>query len=543
MSSEPNDPNDPEPGLGPDAGPEGPTAAAAANLDVSPEVQALLGAYSHGHSDMLARRQAAMRAGLAYSGERDYYDTLGYDRDPDAGDFIAKFVRNDIARTVVSAPASTAWRARPRVVDDADEGTPEEPETEFERAVEFLFDDFRLLHYLERWDIALGLGEYGLLMLGVREPDEGNDLSDPLDEGELEQVNPEDARAPTADASGGLAFLSVFTEASVTNIDLVNDPQEPRYGLPERYQIEFSTGEDTRTEWVHHSRVLHAAEDLLENEVFGTPRLLPVYNRIEDLEKVVGGSAEMFWRGARRELLLNYEGDRNPQDADDVRDQIEAMIHGLETVGTLQNTEVEQLGGDFPDPSGNVDTLLKLIAGETGIPRRILTGSERGELASTQDRATWLGRVSERQEQFCEPMLLRPLLDRLVQLGILPEPSGRTYSVEWPDLFELNELEQAELRSENADALATAAPGGDPGQLADVPEIREQIMGWDPERGAETSLDPDENPERVEDEDDVGPTDEDLDEDALDEFEDVLDGVQGGAASARAATDGGQGGE
>ena len=510
-----------------------------------PAERALLGhALTSGDSDLMRRYAVARYAGLQYGGDRDLYDVLGYDRDPDPKDYYAKYLRNDIARTVVQAPASTAWRVRPNVVDDANEGTEDEDTTAFEQAVEFLFDEFQLLHYLERWDVATGLGEYGVLFLGLREDgDDLPDLSDPVggddpndaSSVDLGEVDP-DGRGE--DAQGGFAYLSVFTQAHVEDIDVVQEPAHPRYGLPHRYQLEFETGDSSRTEWVHHSRVLHAAEDLLENEVFGTPRMKPVYNRIMDLEKVVGGSAEMFWRGARRELHLNYTGDGSPQDKEDLQEQAEEYTHNLRNVLRTSNVEAEDLGGEDVDPSGLVEQLLKLIAGETGIPVRILTGSERGELASTQDRATWLGRVGERQEQFCAPMLLRPLLDRLLDLGVLPEPQGGTYSVEWPDLFELNELEQAELRKTNAQALKEAT-GGSPFEVADPPEVREGVLGWDPERGGETTLDqtPQDREREVEDEQDPA----DVDEDALDEFGDILDDVPDGTAQAReTVTDGGR---
>ena len=47
--------------------------------------------------------------------------------------------------------------------------------------------------------------------------------------------------------------------------------------------------------------------------------------------------------------------------------------------------DVHELGGELQDPTGAIDNILKLISAGTGIPLRKLTGSERGELASTQD--------------------------------------------------------------------------------------------------------------------------------------------------------------
>ena len=496
----------------------------------------LLGFAAAANDTNLANRYIAARnAGLAFGGDRDYYETLGYTRDPSVEDYYAKYLRNDIARTIVDAPANATWRERPQVIDGEDEGRDEDAETEFEQAVEYLFDEHRLLHYLERTDRVSGIGEYGILFLGLaEEPDENGNapsLEDPAQPGEFDSIL-ETKEDPNRDFDD-LAYLSTFSQARVKDIDMVTEPTNPRYGLPEKYQIEFDSHGTQRTDWVHYTRVIHVAEDLLENEVFGRPRLEAVLNRLEDLEKVVGGSAEMFWRGADRKLHLNYQGDGRPQDSGEVANEAEEMAHGLRDVLTTSNTELQSIEGEDVDPSGVVDKLLELIAGETGIPKRILTGSERGELASTQDRATFYGRIQQRQEQFAEPMLLRPVLDRLIDLGILPDPDDEdgVYTIEWPDLFELNELEQAELRKKNAEALKAASPGGDPGQTATTAEVRENIMAWSPELGEESSLDTD--PEVEEREDEGDPTDYDeADEDAL---EDILDdgGGEDGDGAAR----------
>lgn len=503
---------------------------------------ALLGhALATNDSELYHRYQVARHAGMAYGGERDYYETLGYDRDPDPDEYFAKYLRNGIARSIVNAPAATAWRERPRVVDDAEQGDADEAETEFEQAVEFLFEDFRLLHYLERWDKAIGLGEFGLLFVGTREATDDDvegepDLDTPLDPDALDTVDPS---ATGEQAGGGLAYLSTFTQGRVEDIHLVQDPRDPRFGLPEFYDMEFVTNNVQRTERVHYTRVLHAAEGLLENEVFGRPRLQAVLNRLEDLEKVVGGSAEMFWRGARRDLHLNYTGDGTPQDAADLEEQATEWVHDLRNVLRTSNVDAQDLGGESPDPTGNVEQILKLIAGgtEPRIPVRILVGSERGELASTQDRAEWLSRIGERQDQFCEPMLLRPLLDRLVRVGVLPEPTGGGYDVEWPDLFELTELERADLRKAQAKALKDAGSQASRA-IASPAEIREQVFEWDAERGSEVST-VEQDPERREVEDEGEPTvPSDAEQDEFEELFENLDGMSGAAGRAM-FTDGG----
>lgn len=478
-----------------------------------------------GGSDLLNRYMVARNAGMAFGGDRDYYEVLGYDRDPDAEEYLTKYLRNDIARRIVDAPVEAAWREPPNIVDDADAGSDEEAETDFEEAVEYLFEGHRLLHYLKRADKVTGIGEYGLLFLGLAPEgsDGGRSGPDALDDDATAGSYTSVLDTRNDDRPDALAYLSTFSQARVTSIHEVSDPTNPRYGMPELYEIKFTNpGGVGRSEDVHHSRVIHIAEGLLENEVFGRPRLEPVLNRLEDLEKVLGGSAEMFWRGADRKLQLDYRGEGAPNDSDELEQRAREMNHGIENVLPTTNVDINEIGGQEVDPTGIVEQELKHIAGTVGIPLRMLTGSERGELASTQDRATFYERIRERQEQFCEPMILRPLLDRLIRLGILPEPRGGSYTVEWPDLFSLNELEQAELQAQQAQAIKRAAPMGDPAQLATVPEIRENVFGWSPERGSEVSdtsgrAAP---PEESAPEDD-GPPEEETDEER-EAFEEVM---------------------
>jgi len=454
-----------------------------------------------GTSDLVSRTLLQNALGNDYDGQRDYYDVLGYPEDPQAVDYLARYLRQDIARTIVDAPANTSWRNRPEITDDGEND--EESETAFEAAVTRLFDEHRLLHYLERTDKVAGIGRFGLLFLGVADGDE-NDMSDPVDEQSFTDLD-------------DLAYLSVFGEHRVNDIDLVTDPANPRYGLPKYYRIEFSQEHGHQSRRVHWSRVVHVAEDLLEDEIHGRPRLEGVLNRLHDLEKVIGGSSEMTWRGADRKFVLDADPDMGQiTDSDELKGEVEEMIHGLRPVAYTRGMDLQSIEGDTVDPSGIVDELLKLIAGETGIPQRILTGSERGELASTQDRATFYGRMGERQQHFCEPQMLRPILDRLIDCGILPDPQDAEYEVEWPALFELSDLEQAELQNKQAQALKQAAPSGDPGQLGTIEEIREQVLDWSPEMGSETDVEPDELQEPEEEEDET-----------RDVFDDVIEDVAG----------------
>jgi len=72
-------------------------------------------------------------------------------------------------------------------------------------------------------------------------------------------------------------------------------------------------------------------------------------------------------------------------------------------------------------------------------------------LASEQDRANWADRIDERRKEFAMPIMLEPTIERLVAVGILPDPGN--YEVEWPDAFRLSPLERAQTMAQQARAI------------------------------------------------------------------------------------------
>src|SRR5690606_27397069 len=89
----------------------------------------------------------------------------------------------------------------------------------------------------------------------------------------------------------------------------------------------------------------------------------------------------------------------------------------------------------------------------TGIPKRILIGSERGELSSEQDENNWAARVTERRGNHATPRIIRPTIDRLIRYGVLPQPAGG-YDVEWPESDSLGEEKRALIAKTKAEAVS-----------------------------------------------------------------------------------------
>jgi hypothetical protein len=126
----------------------------------------------------------------------------------------------------------------------------------------------------------------------------------------------------------------------------------------------------------------------------------------------------------------------------------------------LQGIDVQQLTPQIADPSQHLDVQLQMISAATSIPKRILLGSERGELASGQDDTNWNDVLTQRRSEFCDQVILRPLIDKMIQAGVLSEPGAEGYNVNWPPLYARTDKEKADIAAKRAEALSKYISGG-----------------------------------------------------------------------------------
>jgi hypothetical protein len=231
-----------------------------------------------------------------------------------------------------------------------------------------------------------------------------------------------------------LLYVRVFPESLAVISVYDSDRSSPRYMQPVRYTVTLNDPSDaqagigmsTATVEVHWTRVIHLADNLLSSEVHGVPRQRPVLNRLLDLRKLYGGSAEMYWRGA----LPGYSFETHPELGGEVkineqkhRDMVEAWANGLQRYMTLMGMTAKSLAPQVVEPSAQIEVQIEAICIQLGIPVRVFKGSERGELASSQDDAAWNDRLRARQKYYITPRIIVPLVDRLILMGVLPVPN------------------------------------------------------------------------------------------------------------------------
>lgn len=388
------------------------------------------------NSMLMTRSLLASLAGMSHEGDRNLFKVFGYPENVTYQDCLMQYRRHDIAKAIINRPVTGTWKG-----DILLQESKEDKDTALETAWKEIYDELGLKDRMLRADRLSSLGRYGVLLLGLSDVE-----------------SKEDAMKPVEGAGLKLKYVKPLGELSAVINSWDNNPTSPRYGLPYTYNIQLNTDKDGgpgKAMVVHHTRVIHIVPEKLESDVYGVPVLEAVYNRLMDLMKLVGGSAEMFWRGARPGYHGKMDMDYNmtPDMKDDLREELQEYEHGLRRFIVNKGLDIQALESQVEDPSNPVDVQLSMISAVTGIPKRILMGSERGELASSQDLGAWKELLQARRDELAGPKIVRPLVDRLIEFQILPEPVTGEYNVQWEDLFAPSEEDKAKVGDTRAGAL------------------------------------------------------------------------------------------
>lgn len=412
-------------------------------------------AYQVNESVLTRRAALAGSAGQQFGGDRDLYEVFGYPTHLDVNRMRAEYERGGIAKRIVDAYPKATWREPPTI-------KAAEP---FVAAFDTLAQQLRLWSVMQRLDRLVQLGHYGVLLLGL-------DGGEPMHE-------------PAARNDYTLRYIQPHGEQTAQVTQWETNGASPRFGRPTMYNITTGPnwqgmGGAERTLQVHWTRVIHVAEDALESDSIGIPRLEAIFNRLMDTDKLLGGSAEMYWQNVA--MMMAFIADKDtkfePSEARAMAEQLEEMQHGLRRMLRLRGVDAKNIapGLQGASPGEHIDKQLDIIAGTVGIPKRILLGNEAGELASSQDENTWSARVAERREQYATPCVLLPFIRAGVRLGFLP---GGFESIEWPESDTLGEKGRAEVADTTARAVATYtnAAGAD---LVVTPDEFRAILGYDP---------------------------------------------------------------
>lgn len=404
--------------------------------------------------------------GSGMPGPRNLERDCGYPDDPVPLDlYQGLYDRDPVAARIVEVYPKESWQVFPAVFEESSEAV----STAFEGAWRdvcssmdgernYVVDDVSsgLMDDLVRLDVLSGIGQFGIALLGI---DDGRDLAEPAD------------MKPGARAKRQLLYISTFPQHMVGVGRWVTDRADPRFGMPEVYSITLAdavTSQEVNAD-VHWTRAIHVVDNPTTSRTLGMPRMQQVLNRILDLRKLYGASAEGFWQGSFPGLAFKTNPN-SPQstkvDVDGLSRMMSDYMMGMRRWIATRNLDLQTISPSVSDPGSHIGQQIDAICIKLGIPKRIFLGSERGELASSQDDDAWNDRLKQHQATHNTRRVVRPIVNRLIALGVLPEP--RQVRVVWPDLTSMSEEQRATVASARMATVVAFAPLIDTGALSRV---------------------------------------------------------------------------
>jgi hypothetical protein len=268
-----------------------------------------------------------------------------------------------------------------------------------------------------------------------------------------------------------LVFVRPYSEDLVQIVRWEWNINNPRFGLPVMYRITLNDprnrasgiGLPLATVFVHWSRVIHCSEVEGPSEVLTTPPLVRVLNDVFDDRKISGASAAGYWMAC----FTGLSAETNPQLGGDVllnkgelQEMFQQYFGGLNRALITRGLSIKTLAPQVIDPTPFHAVQIERICIRLRCPKRVFLGSERGEAASAQDDEAW----NEVKREYCNntitPVYMVPFFDRLILVGVLPEPEEEGYGIVWPDFDALGDKDKAVIMLQHTQAYAAYMQSG-----------------------------------------------------------------------------------
>lgn len=467
--------------------------------------------------NILSERYALQRRMNSFMDpRRDIYEECGFPSEPTTSEqYNLLYERDPIAARVIEVYPEETWGVQPTVYEKGDQ----EATTPFEKEWDELGGSLSITpsyykdekgsviwSYLKRLDEVSGIGRYGVLLVGI---DDGKPLDEPVDgyypipdftgqERTIEEEIIDQLASPSLNPIPGgskgrvkrkLTSLRVFPEHLAKVIAVETDQASPRYMYPVMYQITISDprvesaaiGANTATLNVHWTRVLHVADGLKTHDVYAPPRCRAVLNNLISLQKIYGADGEMFWLAGiplwSFETQTSLGGDVDVND-EQFRDAMEKLWNGLQRYIRTSGLNAKAMTTQVADPTNHINIHIEAICIKLNIPKRIFSGSERGELASSQDEGSWKDKVKKRQDTHATPHIIVAFINMLINMGVLTPPGEDGFHVRWPDVTATSAGEKATILLQRAQAIAAFNNGNGVALMSELDFLTEE-MGYD----------------------------------------------------------------
>ena len=346
--------------------------------------------------------------------------------------------RNAVANSAINLTAQKCYQSYP-MLTHTDEGVDETPQEELIRR------HFQRIGFWQRFiecDRRSQVGGYSGLILRIAD---GKRFIEPV-EGGL--------------AGAGIeAIVEVIPawRGQLTVAKWVTDTEDINYGKPASYQFteaNISQGSDENAQprafEIHPDRILIFSKD---GTIHCESRLLPGYNALLDIERILGAGAAGFWRNARGAPFFEIDSTLNTPDllrgtgAKDkdqfntiMTSRMKSWLKGWSNWMSGRGMKPHFPNVALPSPEYYFKNSAQYFASSLSIPYRVLLGNETGERASTEDAREWAQTCMSRRSDIIIPRI-NELIYRLQDWGAIDNGDWR---VEWIDLTDATAEEKRE---------------------------------------------------------------------------------------------------
>lgn len=398
----------------------------------------------------------------------NYYSAYGYPAELTFEQMYAMYKRNSLAKAGCERHTQKCWQDYPALTED----NQVDDESQLEMDIRQRFQELRFWSALAQADLRSRVGEYAAVVLRVADSKEMNQPVDTVPGG-----------------LDGLVEVIPCWQGQLTVSSWETRPEQAAYGKPTMYQFNESavdpqTGKD-RSFQVHPDRVIIWSKD---GTTHGTSALEAPFNALIDAEKIRGSGGEGFFQAAKGtphykvdkeanlQQLAQMLGAESPADIQEKMGEIsDGVRQGFDKAMVTQGIEADFMSYQVPNPQYFYQNAKEEIAAGFGIPLKILTGSQSGERASTEDANEWNQTNQSRRENYVKPNIMQ-VINRLERFRILPE---RDWTLKWSDLTESTKTDKISLSEKMANVNKAAMGTGEPAPFS-AAEIR-VMAGYSPE--------------------------------------------------------------
>ncbi|TBL47988.1 DUF1073 domain-containing protein [Obesumbacterium proteus] len=421
------------------------------------------------------------------------WDEFGYPETVNFDNYYRVYERNAVAHAAVHKLLDSCWTDNPTIIDGAKKKEAEETTDWEESTTKLLSKHWAKLKDADRRNLV---GRYSAVLLQIKD---GREWYQPVDKNVVKALGDK-----------ALVKLIPAWEAQIKPGNFDIDTQSDSYGQPVNYSFnEQPVGDDgtygiVRSVTVHPDRVIilcEGSED--ENMLAGVPLLRAGFNKLLDIEKTSGGSAEGFLKNASRQLGIEFSKEtdinsliKQAKDegfdklGDAMNDKIRRMNSGTDSALVMQAGQASVLSVAAADPTPTWTAAANEFSASIQCPFTIQFGQQTGRLASDEDKNEWAKRCNGRRWGFLTNYITR-VIERFWTLGIIEPPTNGEVSLVWSDLLAPSEKEKISNMQAMADVAqktqqAYGTPAVDANEVRAVGEL-EPIKEPDPPIGADES--------------------------------------------------------